>query len=54
MGERVEARICAQCHLNPPDGSEQVRRLSTNDNLWLHRHCEDAFIRRRMAEEGIL
>ena len=51
--DRVEPHICAQCQLNPPDGSEQLRRLSANENLWLHKHCEDAFIRRRMAEEGI-
>jgi hypothetical protein len=45
--------VCAQCHLNPPDGNEQLRRLSANEKLWLHKHCEEAFIRRRMAEEGI-
>ena len=45
--------VCAECHLNPPDGSEQLRRLSANENLRLHKRCEDTFIRRRMAEEGI-
>ena len=48
--ERVEAHICAQCHLNPPDGSE---RLSAYNDEWLHPHCEEAFIRARMAEEGL-
>ena len=52
--EQAAAHLCAQCRLNPPDGSEQARRLDNNENLWLHKHCEDAFIRRRMAEEGIL
>ena len=31
-GEQIEAHICAQCQLNPPDGSE---RLGYNDK-WLH------------------
>ena len=48
--ERVEAHICAQCHLNPPDGSE---RLSAYNDEWLHPRCEEAFIRARMAEEGL-
>ena len=49
----IEAHICAQCRLDPPDGREQQRQLSAGESLWLHAHCEDAFIRRRMAEEGI-
>ena len=49
----IEAHICAQCQLDPPDGREQQRQLSAGESLWLHAHCEDAFIRRRMAEEGI-
>ena len=52
-GDDVIPEVCAECQLNPPDGSEQLRRLSANENLWLHKHCEDTFIRRRMAEEGI-
>jgi len=46
-----EAHICAQCHLNPPDGSE---RSSAYNDEWLHPRCEEAFIRARMAEEGVL
>ena len=49
--ERVEVHICAQCHLNPPDGSE---RPSAYNDEWLHPRCEEAFIRTRMAEEGLL
>jgi len=49
----IEAHICAQCQLDPPDGREQQRQLSAGESLWLHAHCEGAFIRRRMAEEGI-
>ena len=52
-GHDVIREVCAECHLNPPDGSELLRRLSATENLWLHRRCEDAFIRRRMEEEGI-
>ena len=52
-GDDVIPEVCAECHLDPPDGSEQLRRLSANENLWLHKRCEDTFIRRRMAEEGI-
>jgi putative DNA primase/helicase len=44
------ARICAHCHLDPPDGSE---RPSAYGELWLHARCEDAFICARMAEEGL-
>jgi hypothetical protein len=42
--------ICAQCHLDPPDGSE---RPSAYGELWLHARCEDDFICARMAEEGL-
>ena len=49
----IEAHVCAQCQLDPPDGREQQRQLSAGESLWLHAHCEDAFIRRRMSEEGI-
>ena len=46
-----EARICVQCNLNPPDGSE--RCISTGSgNTWLHQRCDDAYLSRRMAEEG--
>jgi AAA domain/DNA polymerase family A len=45
------AHVCAQCHLNPPDGSE---RPSAYNELWLHARCEDAFICARMAEEGLM
>src|SRR5262249_57254503 len=46
-----EAHICAKCHLNPPDASE---RSSAYKDEWLHPRCEEAFIRARMAEEGVL
>lgn len=42
--------ICAQCHLDPPDGSE---RPSAYNGLWLHERCEDDLIRVRMAEESL-
>jgi hypothetical protein len=45
------AHVCAQCHLDPPDGSE---RPSAYNELWLHARCEDAFICARMAEEGLM
>ena len=41
---------CRRCKLNPPDGTE---RLIAGDDTWLHPRCEDAYIRARMAEEGI-
>jgi RecA-family ATPase/DNA polymerase I-like protein with 3'-5' exonuclease and polymerase domains len=44
------AHVCAQCHLDPPDGCE---RPSAYNDLWLHARCEDAFISARMAEEGL-
>jgi hypothetical protein len=51
-GDRAaEVHICAQCRLDPPDGSE---RPSTYNGLWLHAHCEDAFIHARMTEEGLV
>jgi DNA polymerase len=46
----VAAHFCAQCHLDPPDGTEHP---SAYKDLWLHARCEDAFIRTRMAEEGL-
>jgi hypothetical protein len=51
-GERdaLEVHICAQCRLNPPDGSE---RPSAYNGAWLHPGCKEAFIRARMAEEGV-
>ena len=45
------AHICAQCRLDPPDGGE---RQSAYNDLWLHAHCENAFIRTRMSEEGLV
>ena len=48
--ELEPAHVCAQCRLDPPDGSEQ---LSTYSGAWLHERCRDAFIRARMAQEGI-
>jgi hypothetical protein len=47
---RQQAHICAHCHLDPPDGSEQP---STYNDAWLHPRCEKAFIRARMADQGI-
>ena len=46
-------RICAQCHRDPPDGHEQCRQLEGNESLWLHAECEDAFLQRRLNEEGL-
>ena len=40
---------CGQCH-GSPDGSEQV---SAYGDVWLHAGCQEAFIRARMAAEGI-
>src|SRR5262249_52271150 len=42
--------ICIHCHRDPPDGLE---RVSAYAGAWLHPQCEDAFIRVRMAEEGL-
>ena len=41
--------ICTYCKLTPLDGTE--RQIA--DGAWLHPRCEDAYIRARMAEEGI-
>ena len=41
--------VCVLCKLNSPDGTE--RQIA--DDAWLHPRCEDAYIRARMAEEGI-
>jgi DNA polymerase bacteriophage-type len=46
----LELHVCAQCHLDPPDGSE---RVSSYNDIYLHERCEDAFIQARMAEEGL-
>jgi hypothetical protein len=46
----AETRICAQCRLDPPDGSE---RVSSYNKIYLHERCEEAFIKARMAEEGL-
>ena len=43
---------CAQCQL-PPDGTEQQRQLEAGEVLWLHEKCEEAFLQRRLAEEGL-
>jgi hypothetical protein len=51
--ESAKPRICAECCLDPPDGTEQLKPLNGGEGLWLHRRCEDAFARRRMAEEGL-
>ena len=45
-----EPHVCAQCHLNPPDGAE---RPSTYADTWLHPTCMDDFIRARMSEQNI-
>ena len=37
----------------PPDGTERLQRLKDGGSLWLHRRCEEAYERRRFAEEGI-
>jgi hypothetical protein len=42
--------VCIHCHQEPPDGSE---RRSSYNGAWLHPRCVEAFIRARMAEEGI-
>ena len=45
-----EPHVCAQCHLDPPDGSE---RSSSFNEVYLHERCEPAFIQTRMAAEGV-
>jgi hypothetical protein len=44
------AHVCVHCRLEPPDGSE---RASAYDGAFLHLRCEEAFIRARIAAEGI-
>jgi hypothetical protein len=51
--EPAETGVCAQCRCDPPDGREQSRLLDDGAILWLHADCEDAYMRARMAEEGI-
>ena len=51
--EAVETGVCAECRLDPPDGLERVRQLNGGDAIWLHADCEDAYMCRRLAEEGI-
>jgi len=46
----AKPHVCAQCHLDPPDGSE---RVSSYNEVYLHERCEEAFIKARMAEEGL-
>jgi hypothetical protein len=41
--------VCAFCKLTPHDGTE--RQIA--DDTWLHPHCETAYVRARMTEEGI-
>jgi hypothetical protein len=38
-GEQDRRRICAHCHLNPPDGKEQ-RCSIAGEELWLHPECQ--------------
>ena len=45
--------VCAQCHRDPPDGREQQRQLDGDESLWLHAACEDAYLQRRLSEEGL-
>ena len=45
-----DPHICIYCKLDPPDGTERAVAVA---GAWLHPRCEDAFIRARMAEEGI-
>jgi DNA polymerase len=42
--------VCGQCHLDPPDGGEQ---LSAYSDVWLHDHCREAFTKARMIEQGV-
>jgi DNA polymerase I-like protein with 3'-5' exonuclease and polymerase domains len=42
--------VCIHCRQDIPDGSE---RVDAHNGGWLHPDCVDAFIRARMAEEGI-
>jgi len=41
--------VCIHCKLDPPDGTERM----IADDTWAHPRCEAAFIRARMAEEGL-
>ena len=42
--------ICIHCKIDPPDGTERAIGV---DDAWIHPRCEDAYIRMRLAEEGI-
>jgi Protein of unknown function (DUF3987) len=46
----TEPQVCIQCHRELPDEPE---RANAHNGGWLHPECVDAFIRARMAEEGI-
>jgi hypothetical protein len=48
--EPESAHVCMHCQRDPPDGLE---RASAYNGAWLHPGCEEAFIRARMAEEGL-
>ena len=45
----MELHVCAQCLLDPPDGTE---RLTSYNDVYLHERCERAFLQARMAAEG--
>ena len=42
--------ICIHCKIDPPDRTERAIGV---DDAWIHPRCEDAYIRMRLAEEGI-
>jgi DNA polymerase I-like protein with 3'-5' exonuclease and polymerase domains len=42
--------ICAQCKLDPPDGTEHT---IDDGNTWMHSRCENAYILARMGQEGL-
>jgi hypothetical protein len=50
VGGNDHPHACIHCRLDPPDGTE---RMVAGEGAWLHPRCEDAYIRARMAEEGI-
>jgi hypothetical protein len=44
-----QVHVCAHCR-HEPDGTEQ---LSAYEDAWLHPGCLDAFLKAKMAEQGI-
>jgi hypothetical protein len=53
LGPTDDHSICAQCGLNPPDGAERALGLADGGVLWIHPQCEEAYLQRRAAEEGL-